>query len=316
MLLSLPLPLLLLSLALPVACLGCGDDGSASAADAGPMSLDGAVTDGGGTDAGDAPPRLLGPEDRQARVTVPMAHDGTTELPLVVLLHGYTASASVQDLYWGVSRHARENGYYVILPDGTLDTGGNRFWNATEYCCDFGDTGVDDEGYLRDLVHEMKSLYPVDESRVYFIGHSNGGFMSYRMACAMANEVTAIASLAGSSFADESACDPSEPVSVLQVHGTADSTIAYDGDGYPSAPAVVERWAVRADCDTSMLTDLDPIDIEEDLAGAETTVQRYETGCAVGIDAELWSIQDGGHIPVFNDNWMPMLTDWLFRHAK
>lgn len=305
----LAISLLHLSLALS----GCGgDDGSSAPVDAGAAS-DG----GGGGDAGGGPPRLIGPEDRQARVAVPAAHDGVTELPLVVLLHGYSASSYAQDAYFGLSRYARTHGFYVVLPDGTVDAAGNRFWNATEACCNSGGIDVDDEGYLRGLVHEMKSLYPVDDSRVYFVGHSNGGFMSYRMACAMADEVTAIASLAGSTYGDASDCGASEPVSVLQVHGTADTTIAYDGGvGYPSAPDTVARWAERAGCDTSMPTDLEPLDIEVDLAGAETAVRRFETGCADGLDAELWSIEGGSHIPVFNDNWMPMLTEWLFRHSK
>lgn len=248
---------------------------------------------------------------------MPDAHDGVTELPLVVLLHGYSASAIVQDAYWGLTGHARDNGYYVLLPDGTVDSSGNRFWNATPGCCNFGGLDVDDEGYLRDLVHEMKAVYPVDESRVYFVGHSNGGFMSHRMACAMADEVTAIVSLAGSSYLDESACGASEPVSVLQVHGDGDTTIEYDGAiGYPSAPEVVSRWAGRAGCDTTMPTELDPLDLETSLPGAETTVLRYETGCAEGIDAELWTIEGGSHIPSFDDSWPGHMTDWLFRHAK
>lgn len=296
-----------LSIVLVSAC-GGGDDRGSS---------DAAAPDTGAADATAPVPSSIGPDDRPARVIVPSAHDGVTALPLVVLLHGYGASASIQDAYWGLSRHARANGYYLLLPDGTVDGEGNRFWNATPACCDWGGTGVDDEGYLSALVEEMKSLFPIDSGRVYFTGHSNGGFMSYRMACAMADQVTAIGSLAGSTFATEAECGASQPVSVLQVHGNLDGTVSYAGNGFhPSAEDAVLRWAERAGCDTATPTTLEPLDIETDLAGAETSAVRYETGCAEGIDAELWTIQGGGHIPSLNAEWAPRLIEWLFRHSR
>lgn len=300
------LPPILLVLVLASAC--GGGDGAAP---------DAAAPDTAAPDATSSVPSSIGPEDRPARVIVPGAHDGVTPLPLVVLLHGYGASATIQDAYWMLSRHARANGYYLVLPDGTVDGRGNQFWNATPACCDFGGTGVDDEGYLRALVEEMKTLFPVDPARVYFTGHSNGGFMSYRMACAMADEVTAIASLAGSTFATEAECGASQPVSVLQVHGDLDGTVAYAGNEFhPSAEDTVLRWADRAGCDTSAPTTLEPIDIESDLAGAETSALRYEAGCAEGVDAELWRIQGGGHIPSLNAEWAPRLMEWLLRHSR
>ncbi len=304
---------LLFTFALSLSCACSGGEagpGDAGAADAG-------AADAGAADAGPSLPREIGPDERPARVVFPTAYDGETALPLVVLLHGYSASATLQDVYWGMSRHARANGYYLVLPDGTVDESGNRFWNATPACCDFGGTGVDDEAYLRGLVHEMKDRFPVDAGRVYFVGHSNGGFMSFRMACAMADEVTAIGGLAGATFLTEEECGASQPVSVLQVHGTLDDAVAYEGGpAYPSAPEAVRRWAERAGCDTSMPSELEPMDLESDLPGAETTVLRYETGCVEGVDAELWTIEGGSHIPVFHDDWPERLTGWLFRHAR
>src|SRR5439155_20820686 len=122
-------------------------------------------------------------------------------------------------------------------PDGTVDGNNNHFWNATDGCCDFGKTGVDDSSYLAGLIDEIASKYKVDPKRVYFMGHSNGGFMSYRMACDHADRVAAIVSLAGATFADDSKCKPTAPVAVVEVHGNADPTVPYDGQGVvPSAP--------------------------------------------------------------------------------
>ena len=183
-------------------------------------------------------PATLGPADRPARLIAPPEHDGVTELPIVFLLHGYGASATVQDAYFMASAEARRSGYYLVLPDGTMDASGRRFWNATPACCDFAPTGVDDVAYLTGLLDEAVAALPIDEDRVYFIGHSNGGFMSYRMACELSDRIAAIVSLAGSDFIGDMDCVPTQPVSVLQVHGDMDETIGYAGTaGYPSARA-------------------------------------------------------------------------------
>jgi polyhydroxybutyrate depolymerase len=142
--------------------------------------------------------------------------------------------------------------------------------------------------------------------------------MSYRMACAIGDRIAAIASLAGADFAGEMDCVPPAPVSVLQIHGTLDDTIAYDGlpSAYPSARATVIRWAGRAGCDTTMPTVLPPLDLESALTGSETTVEQWSTGCMPGLDAELWTIEDGGHIPPLTAQWMPTLAGWLLRHQR
>ncbi|MDQ3036872.1 MAG: hypothetical protein M3Y87_31050 [Myxococcota bacterium] len=283
-----------------------GDD--AGGADGGTIAPDA----GGST----APPETIGPEERPARLVVPNAHDGVTPLPLMVLLHGYSANATVQDTYWRASTVARTMGFYLVLPEGTTDTSGEQFWNATPACCDFGATGVDDVAYLTGLLDAAEAVVPVDTSRVYFIGHSNGSFMSFRMACELADRVTAIGGLAGADFLGDDDCVPSQPVSVLHVHGTADATIAFAGNAYyPSARVAAERWATRAGCDATMPETLASIDLDTALAGDETTVTRW-SDCTSDADVELWTIEGGGHIPGFNATWMPQLATWLLAHSR
>lgn len=278
---------------------------------------DGAAPDSGmpAVDAGPDWPDYVGGA-RRARVVVPPSYDGTTPYPMIILLHGYSVNGTIQDAYWGMSRQARERDFLLVLPDGTEDDGGNRFWNSTPGIGFMG-PDVDDVGYLRGLITEMKSLFVVDEERVYFAGHSNGGFMAYRMACEAAGEVAAIAGLAGGDFLADDACVPSQPVSVLHAHGTADETIPYDGTMlYPGAEAVVTRWATRAGCDTTMPETGAPLDLIDALPGAETRVTHYRSGCAAGHEVELWSIEGGEHIPAINGTWTPTLVDWLLRHRR
>ena len=179
---------------------------------------------------------------------------------------------------------------------------------------------IDDSAYLRTVIDSVSADYNVDPKRIFLVGHSNGGFMSYRMACDHADVVAALVSLEGATFDDPERCEPSEPVSILQVHGKSDTTIFYDGSkimdrAYPSAEQTVETWATYNGCS---LTPDDPAppsrQIIKDLPPAE--VFSYSTGCEPGGHAELWSQPDGTHIPPWTVDFPQQLIDWLLDHPK
>jgi polyhydroxybutyrate depolymerase len=270
-------------------------------------------------DGGVAPGEItLGPATRPARLLVPPAHDGTTALPIVVLLHGYGASSTLQDAFFGMSRVARLRGFYLLLPDGTMDPGGNRFWNSGGPCCDFGGTAIDDVGYLTGLLDAAEATVPVDTSRVYFVGHSNGAFMSYRMACDRADRITGVAALAGTEGTMVS-CLPSRPVSVLHLHGTADATIAYSGGtirggAYLGAQDTVRAWLMRNDCD---LTPVDGgrADFDQAVAGEESVITSYPT-CEGGAAVELWTMEGSAHIPPLTRGTTDRIVDWLLTRTR
>lgn len=283
--------------------------------------------DGGGPVRGEYDPVPFG-GSRPVKLYVPSGYTGAPT-PLVILLHGYSANGEEEELYLGLRQVAEAKTVLYAHPDGTMNPAGDRFWNATDACCDFYGSNVDDSGYLTSLVKEIGTRYAVDPDRVYFIGHSNGGFMSYRMACDHADMVAAIVSLAGAMWEDTSRCKPSAPVSVLEVHGTADNEVLYDGasgvandgglvnDGaYPGATTSVADWATFDGCATPPDTSLPPLDIDASIAGAETRVTRYAAGCRSGSEVDLWTIQGEGHIPGFNANFAPMAFDFLLAHPK
>ncbi len=262
---------------------------------------------------------------RPAEVRVPSDYDPNQHYPLIVLLHGFMASGLTQNLYLGLSNLVTELGFILVIPDGTPNNSGQRFWNATDACCDFDGSGVDDVAYLRGLIDEAHANYRVDAGRVYLFGHSNGGFMGYRMACDAPDVFTAFASLAGAAYIDPADCAAGEPVSALQIHGTADDVIFYDGEasavgqftaGYPSALASAEQMAARAGCDLDAATagaalDLDPT------AGTETSVLDFRTGCARGVDVSLWTIDEGGHLPIIDRRaFSSAVVRWLLEHER
>jgi polyhydroxybutyrate depolymerase len=272
-------------------------------------------------------------EDRPAQVHIPSDYTPSTRYPLIIVLHGYGASGSVQAGYLGLTERVDSKQYVLVAPDGTESLDGTRFWNATPACCarvaalgsqvdEEEYTRIDDVAYVRELVKEAAATYSIDTQRIGLIGHSNGGFMALRMACEASEIITSVVSLAGSTFAEDSSCTPaSEPVSVLLMHGDDDGTIAYDGgeilsSAYPGAIETTERFAAHAGCNSSEATMGANLDMVENIEGAETTVVEIPE-CEQGTEVALWTLVGAPHIPF---PWVPSgldrFVDWVLEHPR
>jgi polyhydroxybutyrate depolymerase len=265
---------------------------------------------------------------RPPDVYVPPSYDPRVPMPLLVVLHGYTSNSQEVDRYFQLQRQAAAKGLLYVRPNGTTDASGEQFWNATDACCDLYGTGVDDSAYLAALISDLESRYAVDRRRVYVVGHSNGGFMAYRMACDHADVVAVVVSFAGAMPADRAACKPSGPVSVLQVHGTADTVVPYgggaiDGRRVPAARTSVEDWAVLDGCDPAP-TPQAALDVaarsaagasSRPLAGAETSVLAYGA-CKSRTVVQLWVIDGGSHVPDLSPSFAAQVTSFLLAHPK
>jgi polyhydroxybutyrate depolymerase len=273
------------------------------------------------------PPPTAGPgtitvplDDRPFALHLPPSYRPGTPAPLLVLLHGYSATSVIQEAYFKLVAESDRRGFLYAMPDGTTDRQGNQFWNAGPACCDNFRTGVDDVAYLRKVIGAVKARYTVDAARVYVVGHSNGGFMALRMACDHADEITAVAALAGAATNDPASCQPARPVSVLLIHGTADDTIRYDGDtvgerGYPSAEGTAALWRERDGCTGPADRAAPPLDLDSSVEGAETSVATWAEGCRDGSAVGLWSIVDGSHVPPLSERFAPAVAEWLLGHA-
>jgi polyhydroxybutyrate depolymerase len=269
---------------------------------------------------------------RPVVIHVPPSYDPGHPAPLLILLHGYSSNGHDHDAYFHLGDLAMQRGFIYAYPDGTADSTGNRFWNATDACCDFDRTGVADADYLAGVITAVRSSLAVDPKRIDLIGHSNGGFMSYRMACTHADEVAAIVSLAGATYANPAACRPSAPVAVLQIHGTADDVIAFKGGtieglgapgaplaAYPGADKTVNEWATYDGCPATPSTLAKRIDVDADINDgsrpAEAQVKRW-ADCRPGGAVELWTIPGGGHAPNISTAFPAAVLDFLAAHPK
>lgn len=239
--------------------------------------------------------------DRPVFLEVPAAYDHDAGAPLLVVLHGFGANAYTQLAYTGLDELVNEAGALLLAPEGTVNGDGKQFWNANTQCCDFENTGVDDVGYITGLIDDVSATWNVNQ--VYLFGHSNGGYMSYRMACDRADRIDGIVSLAGLAWADESACQPSEQVAVLQIHGTVDDMVPYDGgSSQPGAMDSAAIWAGHNGCTGGARAAAGRLDLDSTLAGDETAVEVFD-GCPAEAGVELWTIEGGAHIPTVTEGF-------------
>ena len=307
-----------------VACGASSNGTPATAANGDAGSGDGSTTLGdGAASSADSGSSAAIVAARPYNFHAPTGYDASKATPLVIMLHGYSASGTTEELYFQFVPEADAETFLYAYPDGTLDSTGKRFWNADDACCNFDKNPVDDVAYVNAIIDDVSSKYNVDAKRIFVVGHSNGAFMSHRLACDASNRIAAIASLAGAVWDDASKCDPTSKISVLDIHGDADTTIGYDGGTtaagearYPSEAQTMSTWATKNGCSGALTSNSQTLDLDGTLAGAETSEQVYG-GCPSGIDVELWTIHGGSHIPNLNHpTWAASVYGFFKTHPK
>lgn len=224
---------------------------------------------------------------RNYRIYVPAAYTGTSAWPLVYDLHGYTSSASAQQAYSNFMPIADTAHFLVVYPNGTL-SGGYPYWNAG-----FGGA-VDDVQFISDLTDSLSAQYNIDPNSVYSCGMSNGGYMSHTLACELNSKIAAIASVTGSmSSFQHASCNPTRPVPVMQISGTADATVYYNGSaGSLPIDTLVKYWVTENACNPTAAFNSVPNINTVDGCTAEHYVW---SGGLSGSSVELYKIIGGGH---------------------
>lgn len=260
------------------------------------------------------------PGERPFTLVLPTNYQPGTPAPLIIGLHGYTAESPYAQNYFALGKVADEKGILTVYPSGSKDTNGYLFWNATPACCNFDSNAVDDEAYLLSIIDSVSKDHTVDPARIYIIGHSNGGFMAHRMACNQSDRIAAIVSLAGATYSNPKSCNPTSPVSVLQIHGSNDEVISYTGgylfsSAYPSARRTIDLWGKLNECGKKPYRVLPRLDLDRKISGLETTVLRYK-GCKTGANSELWTINKGKHSPELSATFAKSVIDYLLAHPK
>lgn len=202
--------------------------------------------------------------------------------PLVVMLHGGFGSGQQAEQSYGWDQMADTGHFMVAYPDGL-----NRAWNVGGGCCGQSATkGIDDVGFIVAMIEHIEGTHAVDPARIYATGISNGGMLAYALAC----QTNLFAAIGPDSATMLDACAHPQPVSVIHIHGLADTRIPFNGgqgngaakiDG-PSVPALIDFWRSVDACGTP----------SSSTAGVVTTSIAT---CPQGRSVELISIAGAGH---------------------
>lgn len=220
---------------------------------------------------------------------VPALYNPATPAPLVLNFHGYTSNALEQMLYGDFRPIADTAGFILVHPLGTKDLLGNNHWNVG-----WGTSTADDIGFTAALIDSLSAQYAINPERIYSTGMSNGGFMSYTLACELSDRIAAIASVTGSMTVNQNqSCDPVHPMPVMEIHGTADGTVAYEGNIlFTPIPSVLAFWTQFNQCETS--PEINPIPDIDTADGCTAEHHLYKNGNQ-GVEVEHYKIIGGEH---------------------
>lgn len=239
----------------------------------------------------------VGGLERTYLIHIPADASPEHPLPLLVMFHGAGGDGARAEVTTGFTADSNDNDFIVVYPNGTAANSieGELAWNAGNCCGLPRGRNVDDVGFVSAMLAQVEAKYPVDMERVYLAGFSNGGMMTYRLACQLPGQFAAIAVVSGAlNYKD---CASGSPLPVLILHGTADQTVPYEGGEtnprtasrfgqWTNASVVYSTnfWLKADDCDD------DPVVATDEVSSTDT----YDE-CADGSTVEVVTITGGTH---------------------
>ncbi len=232
----------------------------------------------------------------------------TARAPLVLALHGGLGSGGQFAANSGLDGLATANGFMVAYPEGVTrfpdGSGGARTWNAGRCCGPAVTRGIDDVAFLRSVVKDIEATHSVDPRKVYAIGHSNGGMMALRLACEASDVFAAVG--AQSATLEIPVCSPRQRVSLLQIHGTADTNVPIaggEGSGIAGVAFAPPRQAAQTlaranGCRGGAVR-------VRDASNRDLLLSRWRS-CGTGLDVRFLAVRGAGHA------WMghPSASAW------
>lgn len=200
--------------------------------------------------------------ERDYLLYIPENYTGNDALPLVFSLHGAGGTKESQYELSEFNLLAESENFILVTPEALAVAGNFRFWNQQS-----APDAADDVGYIDALIDEVDNMYNVDLERVYIAGSSNGAFMALEITCKLSDRIAAAAAVKGYMSPEQiTNCNPTTPTAIIQMHGTTDPLVPYEG-----ADAAIQFWNTYNQTDTNPL--VTPLPDTDPTNG--NTVNRY-----------------------------------------
>lgn len=227
-------------------------------------------------------------------VHLPLSYDRQQEMPLVLAFHGSGSTGQNFAQQSHLNGISDERGFILVYPDGYEGQ-----WADGRGTTSPEQAGIDDVAFVSALIDKLTDELNVDKNRIYATGFSNGGIFTQRLACELANKITAIASVSGTMAANISEqCQPVRPVPTLLFMGTNDPSVPFEGgevDGNQgldlSATDTIQQWVTHNDCSSTPWTTQAPPVLND---GTEVLRTQYSP-CKDNADVVLYTIESGVH---------------------
>ena len=180
---------------------------------------------------------------REYLLYIPESYDESVSMPVMLNFHGFGGTAERHLRNADMRSLSESKGFILIYPQGTL-LGNYPHWNPSPIG-EGNKSSTDDLGFIDKLLTTLPERINIDSSRIYACGYSNGGFLSYSLACNLTNQIAAIGSVAGTMLTDTyENCGASEPKPMINIHGAKDPIVPYQGStGLVSIDNVLDFWS-------------------------------------------------------------------------
>jgi polyhydroxybutyrate depolymerase len=222
--------------------------------------------------------------ERLYRIHLPVGYRSTRPQPLVLNFHGHDSNAAAQERLTKLSLLADQDDFLAVYPQGIIGPDNQSGW-ATGPAWD---PQVNDVLFVSDLLNRLQAQYCIDPLRIYAMGFSNGGGMANLLARQMAGRIAAFASVSGSYYPIGGGSYPARAVPFLEMHGTADSVVPYNGSrvkDYSSVTSWLLKWAQKDHC--SSHSDI--------FLKLKTMIGMQWLGCQAGTTIIHYRILHEGH---------------------
>jgi polyhydroxybutyrate depolymerase len=235
----------------------------------------------------------VGGMDRSYLLYIPAKARAAASVPVVLVLHNSGSTPEAIAKITGFNGKADAEGFVVVYPRGTPSQQvTDKFWWNSGLCCGLAQKNkVDDVAFIRALLADLATVVPVDGRRIFAAGLYTGALMSYRLGCEMADRIAAVGAVAGTQNVET--CRPAQPVSIIDIHGTADAVVPYAG-GVGTSMKNFSFASVKDTIDFWITADQCPGTVVREESGP--VVHEAYSPCSDGAAVELYTIQDGAHV--------------------